>query len=222
MRSTLLLWKWLAISLAFAALATPSIASAQSVEITPFIGYRFGGDFETDSSFFLDTFDVEVEESASFGAMLDFSVTRNFQIELLFSRQESELVEGRGGGLFEPNTDFILFDIDVDYYHIGTLWQWTPGQVRPYVVFSLGATRLSPDAAGLDDETKFSTSFGTGLKLMFSRNVGIRLDARLFTTFIDEDDDDFCFDDDDDFCYRYDDSDYLVQGEVSGGLVLAF
>ena len=108
-------------------------------------------------------------------------------------------------------------DLELEYWHLGFLYQWAPGQVRPYLVASLGATRFDP--VGLTGETRFSWSLGGGFKLMFSDNVGLRFDGRFYSTLVDEDDDVFC----DPFgCYRLDDSTYLLQGDVKGGIIFAF
>ena len=195
-----------------AGLLAASAAAAQTVEITPFYGFQFGGEFE-------DRFDhrdfdgVDVDEGETWGVFANFALGKSLdggQIELMYSHQDTELQVGR---LFGPR----LRDLEIEYWHLGFLYQWTPGQVRPYVVASVGATRLDPLAAS--GETRFSWSLGGGLKLMFSENVGLRLDGRFYSTVIDEDDDVFCdpFD-----CFAYDDSTYLFQGDVKGGIIFAF
>ncbi|NJL28159.1 MAG: hypothetical protein HC897_09820 [Thermoanaerobaculia bacterium] len=52
-----------------------------------------------------------------------------------------------------------------------------------------------------------------------SQHVGLKVEGRLFSTLIDDGEDAFCNRRN---CYQYDDSSYLVQGEVSAGLVFAF
>ncbi|MEM7482237.1 MAG: outer membrane beta-barrel protein [Acidobacteriota bacterium] len=204
----------LGLSLLLAVLAAPT-ALAQSFEITPFAGYRFGGEFDRfDNDFFGIGRDVEVDEGASYGVMVDFAVNPAVAVELLASRQQTEL--RLEGGIFEP--DARLFDLDVDYYHVGGRYQWTPGQVQPFVVVSAGVTQLSPDNGG-SDETYFSASFGGGAKIAFSDHVGLRFEGRLFTTVVDEEDEVFC---DRRFCYEYDDGEYLYQGEGIVGLVFTF
>ena len=78
-------------------------------------------------------------------------------------------------------------------------------------------TRLDPQ--GGSGETRFSWSLGTGLKLMFNKNLGLRFDGRFYSTVVDEDDDVFC----DPFgCFAYDDSTFLFQADVKGGIIFAF
>lgn len=211
------------LSLALAALSLALVisspAAAQKLELSPFLGYRFGGDFEArgNAPFFFTVEDFEVDETSSYGLLLDIGVTRNLQVELMLSRQETEL--RLETGVFGPPDR--LFDLDVDYYHAGVLYQWTPGQVRPFVVGTLGATRLAPEPAALADETHFSASLGAGVKLLFTRNLGVRFEGRLFSTVIDNSDDRiFC--DRFGFCEVIDVDEYLDQAEIRGGLVFAF
>ncbi|MEM9594134.1 MAG: outer membrane beta-barrel protein [Acidobacteriota bacterium] len=188
-------------------------AHAGGVEITPFVGQRFGGEF-TDE--FADLFfDIEVDDGESTGVAVAFDTGVNWQLELMWSHQESELVET---GFLLP--DLRLFDIDVDYYHVGMLYQWRPGQIQPFVVGSIGATNFGPGPSDLSDETRPSVSLGGGVKIMFNEHFGLRFEARGFSTIVETDDDIFCDEFLDD-CRGYDDE-YFFQGEARAGLVLRF
>ncbi|HWK49633.1 MAG TPA: hypothetical protein VNR40_07085, partial [Steroidobacter sp.] len=52
----------------------------------------------------------------------------------------------------------------------------------PYFGMTLGASRLSPSGAGLDDETSFAFSVGAGFKAPITDRFGVRFDARAFLT----------------------------------------
>lgn len=192
-------------------LALPAVAAAQQVELTPFIGYRFGGELED-----LDVrSEVDLEESESYGLVLGFAINPSAWIELFWSHQESSV---------EERIDFFgnitLFDLDVDYYHVAFLYQWNArGVTRPFVVGSLGITELSPGLPAFDSETRFSMGFGGGVKFMFADNFGIRLEGRGITSFIEDDEEVFC---DPFFCYGYTDEEVLWQFEARFGLILAF
>ena len=62
----------------------------------------------------------------------------------------------------------------------------------PFVAVGLGLTRLLPEPDGLSDETRFSASFGAGVKLWLGRHVGIRLEGRGFFTVLDSNSRTFC------------------------------
>ncbi len=188
-------------------------ASASDFEFTPFVGYRLDGEFDRVSG--AGFYDTEIEESDALGFILGFNVSPNLMIELMASRQATELVDPG----FSLGSSFKILDLDVDYYHIGLLYQWRPGHIEPFVVGSLGATSFSPDVLGFSDETRFSVSLGGGVKMFISNHLGLRLEGRVFSTLIDRDDDVFCERND---CYRFDDSDYLTQSELRGGLIFRF
>ncbi|MEM6796666.1 MAG: hypothetical protein AAF725_22025, partial [Acidobacteriota bacterium] len=65
-----------------AALAAVPASAQTSFELTPFLGYQFGGtveeDFDDNDFDFFD--DVDVEESESFGVMLGIGVGRYGQV----------------------------------------------------------------------------------------------------------------------------------------------
>lgn len=188
----------------------PAAAPAQQWELTPFAGFRFGGDLDEDI-FPFEPGDFELDEGTSTGLVLGIGLSRGLRFELTWSRQETELLESRG--LFDD--EIALFDVDLTYYHAGVAYQWTLGQVRPFLAASLGATELDPDEPGLGSETRFSAAFGGGVKLMFSQRVGLRLEALLYAT--DLGGDDFCRGRQ---CRREEEA--LTQGEVRAGLVFGF
>lgn len=201
--------KRFAIVLILALTAIPALA--QQVEVTPFFGYRSGGEFEADS---IDPFgDVEIDDSDAWGVLVNIPLTPWSQIELMADFQTSNFQNS--DDIFVPDQD--LGEVDVAYYHVGFVFQGDHPRVQPFGVFSLGATNIDPDLPGLDSETKFSTSFGGGVKIFFSKNVGMRFEGRGFYTVLDTDDDyGYC----DYYCYEY--TDDLWQGEIRAGLIMRF
>jgi opacity protein-like surface antigen len=148
-------------------------------EITPFLGYTLGGEFEDPS----DGDDRDLDAAASFGLIVDFAAddaTRHY--EVLYSNQSTD-VDGT------PQ-----LDLDVQYLHIGGVLDFVPENRRaiPFVAAGIGATLLSPERSGFDDETKLSLSLAGGLKIPLSERIAIRLDARAFITFINSDTSIFC------------------------------
>lgn len=203
------------IALLFLSALWPSLA--QAVEITPFVGYRFGGDITTGSELdFFGPFDLglDIEDGESLGLVIDFRVAGNLFFELQASRQETTLREDLG--LFDPG--IALLDLDLDYYHAGLLYQWVPGQVRPFVAGSLGVTRVGPQAADLDDAYFPSVSVGGGVKLAVNDAFGVRFEVRSFGTWLDDGEEIFCVGFS---CFRTNET-YLVQYEARAGLSFSF
>lgn len=191
---------------------------AHRFELTPHVGYRWGGEISGEDNAIFDT-DLEVNDGESFGLTFDIPLSTNFQLELLAQRQDTEL--GFDEGLFGGSFD--VADLAVDYYHVGLVAQTTDNDVVPFFVISAGITRLDPDVPEADSEERFSMSLGGGVKIFFSDHVGLRLEGRGFFTVIEDYDsgcyDDFCCDGCGDY---YDDGTYLTQGQASAGLIFAW
>ena len=188
---------------------------AADLEITPFAGYTMGGDFtvtETGQS-------LSFDDTSSYGIMLDFKQAGDEKsgeswIELYYSRQQTKLKADQGPFVGTP-----LFDVNVEYYHIGGTYGQATGKVKPFVVGTLGATHMVPKGDGLHSETKFLLSLGGGVKLYLTEHVGIRLDARWFGTFFNGSGSAFCSSG---ACLINVQGDVLSQFVANAGVVLAF
>jgi len=193
-------------------LASTVSASAQTVEITPVAGYRFGGSFKiADASSAL-----EVKDSGAFGAHLGVRVAEDGEVELLFSRQDTRL---RSGGFF---TSEALFDLRLETYQLGGsyLFRDEGKKVRPYIALGLGVTRLVPEPRDLESETRFSASIAGGVKAYVGPHLGFRLEMRGFFTVIDSDSRIFCSPGLP--CVVSTKGSDLSQAEIRGGLIFRF
>lgn len=210
-------------ALLLAALVLPAAAAADRggsrFEFNPFFGYRSQGDFERSIGGF-DTFDfgVDIEGGESWGINFGFLINRHMAIELMYSTQDTELVDNDFFLDFDFDLD-VLLDLEVEYLHAGFVYTWTPGQIEPFVGVSIGATRFLPDLSGLDSVTRPSLSLGGGANIMFSEHFGLRLEARGFFTLIDTDEDLFCnpFS-----CFEEDVDDTMTQFEGRAGFLFRF
>jgi hypothetical protein len=195
----------------------PAAARSQTVEITPIIGYRMGGNFlatiGTDPP---ELVDADVEEALAFGAHLGVRVSEDGELELLYSRQPTRLVTS---SFF---TGVQLFDIAVESWQAGGnyLFGEEGSRVRPYIGMGLGITRLLPEPADLHDETRFCASFAAGAKVWLGRHVGLRVEARGLFTVLEGDRDTFC--QTGEGCRVQSSGSEISQAEVHAGLVLRF
>jgi len=88
---------------------------------------------------------------------------------------------------------------------------------------TLGVTQFDPELAGTGSESFFSASFGGGVQLRARERLGIRLEARVFTTFVDDDSNIFCSSIDGvGACLVQVDATTLTQWEARAGLVFRF
>ncbi|HMN44900.1 MAG TPA: outer membrane beta-barrel protein [Povalibacter sp.] len=164
--------------LATAAVAAPEPEKGTRFEVTPYVGQLTGGEFEDPA----DGSDRDVDGDVDFKLFLNINAgSPERQYEILYANQGTE-VKGA-----------VPIDMSIQYLHFGGIVNFTDVQpVVPYFGMTIGATQFSPDASGLDDETKFSASVGAGLKYKFTKNIGLRFDVRAFVTLLDADGDLFC------------------------------
>ena len=178
------------------------------VEITPSTSYRFGGGFKDTHT---DT-NINLDESAGYGLVLDFDIQPDRQIEVYLSRQRTTM---SSGGPFTGNP---LFNVSVDYYHIGGLYLFEGERFRPFISGTLGLTRMDPQRADLRSETRLSIALGGGAKYFFTERLGIRIDVRGIYTAINSDASIFCAGG----CAVQVRSNGFIQGELGAGLILRF
>lgn len=193
----------------------------KTFELTPFASYFFEGDIGTNYDFGFSFRDANVEEGEGAGVLAGFRISRHWQIQLMYSQQETQL-EFRRFSFTGPDR-FTSVDVDMEYIHAGFAYTWTVGQIEPFVDLTVGVTRLSPDGPGIDDSSDFSLGFGGGVKVFVGDHLGFRFQGRILSTDVGEDDF-FCNDGrfEDFGCYSYDEDSYLMQPEFSVGLILAF
>lgn len=184
-----------------------ALAQESPLEISPFLGYQFGGDLRAEDE--LGLVRIDFVEDASLGVALDFSLGPNWQVELLVNHQSSaiELDEGIFG------LSVTLADVNLTHYQGGLLWQLNVGQVKPYLVLTGGVTEIDPDLPGVDGEFRPSLSFGGGVKLILSDHFGVRLEGRVYA--IDVAQENLA-------CCVRDVEETLLRGSVSGGLIFRF
>jgi hypothetical protein len=155
-------------------LGCPTASLAQAFELAPFGGYRFGGDF-----FELVTEQpVDLDGATAVGVAFNVPLAaRGSYLEGLFTHQVAHFtVPARRSGV--P----VRWAITVDHWMGGGLQEFGSGPVRPFLTGMLGLTRYA--AAG-DSEIRFTLGAGGGAKLFPARRVGVRLDSRVFATFVD-------------------------------------
>ena len=161
-------------------------ASAQGktfkFEITPFIGYRFGGHFEDEGS----GAEFELSESDAWGITLNILANPDGQWEVLYAHQGTEIATQ---GLFAGDP---LIDLDVEYLQLGGTYLFDGDSVRPFIALTVGVSQFDPHPQEFDSETFFSASFAGGLHLNANKRIGVRLEGRVFTTFVDSSSNIFC------------------------------
>ena len=146
---------------------------AQSLEIAPFGGIRFGGGFFEAST----GRPVDNDGAPAVGITIDVPLSPGLQIEGAFSHQSANIFVP--GAPLGPAT---RAHFTVDHWQGGGLQEYGAGRARPFLTGVLGLTRYS---GGADSEFRFTAGAGGGIKLFPVQHIGVRLDGRVFATLID-------------------------------------
>lgn len=187
-------------------------------ELTPTIGYRFGGNIELNNQALNPTVrKLEIESNPAYGVALNHGVHDNIQVEFEWSRQDTHL----NGRLRAVNTSVRLFGAYVDQYHVNFIFHPADdgAHTQPFAVVGLGATTLSPRAA-FSSRSEFSFELGAGIKHYFAPHFGLRLEAKWTPTYLHSNEEWFCngFDQ----CFSVSDPVYAQQGQISSGIIFRF
>ena len=190
--------------------AAAPLAHAQgrgSVEIAPFIGYRFGGSVG-------DTFSAAtygIDGAASAGLTVSVPVGKTTAIELLFSRQDT----GVDVAVY-PGTQ--RYALTIDHLMAGAVGEFPDhsGRVHPFVAAYLGLTQIQNSNGYTTSSTYFTGALGGGVKLDVAKHVAIRFDARAYAIFVSSSAAAACGGG----CAFAFTGDAMFQGEVAASLVL--
>jgi hypothetical protein len=166
-------------------------------EITPYASYRVGGEFEPQQqaeSSDADR-DFELQEGNAAGLILDIRTSEgnplsggSGQWELLYAHQATEI---------ETQPSFVggpTLGLDVSHFQFGGayLFEGDSSTLVPFIAMAAGIAHFDPRLDGADAEDFFSFSLGGGVHLRADKRVGVRLEARVFGTLIDDDSSLFC------------------------------
>jgi hypothetical protein len=191
------------------AAAAPT-AEAQSFELTPFGGWRFGGgftDLETGAA-------LDLEDGPGFGVIvgIPWNAQHRSRLELVWSWQDTT-AGATGAG--DPG-----FDLDVHYLHVSGMVPFATANPSLDALISIGAgaTFMLPGIDGAGSEVRFSASAAAGLLYHISDRVGIRLEARGWFTFTEAGGAVFCSGG----CAIAFSGSGFGQGELTAGLQLGF
>jgi opacity protein-like surface antigen len=138
--------------------------------ISPFYGYRFGGEIQDAST----GSKYDFKDGPAYGLILDYAPMDYFgRFELLWSRQDTSVD-------FHGNNGLGNVDITIDVVQVGGECEYGSDRLRGYVSAHIGATHFSSDGHG--DDTEFSFGIGAGVKAFLTKNIYLRADLRGFGT----------------------------------------
>ncbi|TYK66097.1 hypothetical protein [Colwellia echini] len=198
----------LTITCALSIVATPSIAKQPlNFEITPMIGYRFGGDFDNAQGS-----SIELEDGTSYGLVSAWSVDRKHQGEFLISYYDTNFSD-------LSNISTSDNELSITYAHLGGTVPISEGALPVNVVGGLGLTHFEPEDSEYSSETRFSINVGLASKIPLTESISFRVEGRAYATFFDSEGALFCGPNG---CVGYISSNVWMQGEVNAGLTFKF
>jgi hypothetical protein len=189
-----------AVALLFCAQA----AAGADVELAPFAGVQFPGAVAAASSGRTAAFGIGLD----YGAALDVAVAEGWRVELLYSRQGTDL-STRGGGRFA---------VDLERYLIGIEEEKGGPQTRFFGVFLAGLTRFAPGFEGYDSDVRATFGLSLGIKHALSDRFGLRAEGRAFFVSVNSGGGVLCSGS----CLFVFRASGLWQGDLSAGVTLGF
>lgn len=154
--------------------------NAQIIQINPYAGWT------TSSALNMYYGKVRTTDGINYGGNLSFGkgmssggFTRNAFVELQYNYLKTDL-EYRA---YDVGSDVSLGDISMHNIMIGGIKGSGNEKVVGYGGTYLGATIFDPSDNQYNNQTRFTLSFGAGLKFAASPKVGIRLHGQMYLPF---------------------------------------
>lgn len=139
---------------------------AQSVELTPLLGYTFR------STVNITNGEARIDDGFTYGGALTIAPSPYNAIEISYYRYETEATAYSSyNGFVDVSTD-----VAVNYMLIGGQRLFPVNdKLTPFTGFNIGAGWLGSKDDSFSTITKFSMGFDAGVKIMVSEKVGLRL-----------------------------------------------
>ena len=200
-----------------------ALAQENRFELSGSVGYTLSTGINVDRTIIGDFgfYGISPKSGLSYGAGLELFVSRGWSVGFNWSQQDSVLK----AEAFNDLNDRDITDMTVSNYH--GIFTYNFGDeymlMRPYIFGGLGATRYSPgkiDDLPVDGTTKFSSTWGGGMKVFLSDHLGFRGGIRWTPTYIGSTSDGFwCswY-----YCWEVTEAHFSHQFEMIGGIIARF
>jgi opacity protein-like surface antigen len=172
--------------------------------------------------------DLDVTSGFSFGFTAGYYFNEHMEVEFLFNRQSSTFQASN------PSPALKVSDLGVFNYHGNFVYNWGThdSPIRPYAFGGLGATHYSPSndllpplgpntTPTISSTTRFSTTWGGGVKFYPAKAVGARVGLRWTPTYIQSNAAGYWCDPWYG-CWIIGSAEYSQQFEFSGGITVRF
>jgi opacity protein-like surface antigen len=171
--------------LSFAFILVCGLSQAQGLRFNTYGGYVFPDRFD---SFFSSNsyFEGRVEDGFRWGAGLEYLIPGGKAIEIQYLRQDTNApTTWADSQLTGGDVRFTNFDLGINWIMFNFTNYFPVSEVaEPFIGGGLGMGIFSirnPDTGGSQTPTKFGWNIRGGTNLWVSENVGIRIQASLFS-----------------------------------------
>jgi len=205
-----------ALAIGFAAFAAAAQAQLRggTVEINPYAGWLFGGNFGNANVEFTP-YDLGVDDDVVYGGRIGYNASSMFEFEFEYAYFKTQF-DRDPDNIFVPGQS--LGDLKIQYFMGYATFNFGTSRWVPYFTVGAGAANLDPEILNVvtSSETRFTAGIGGGVKYFFSPHFALRLDGRLYSTYLGTTDV---------FCGPYyvcTQSNWLTNGGANGGFIVAF
>ena len=207
--------RWMIVLLAVVSLAgSAATARAQDpmyggsgVEITPIVGYRWGGGLSSVSGFR----EVDTQDNWSYGVALGKRLPGFSSVEIAYTHFQGDVEATTNGGLKLPAVTLKRDDIMLN----GKWYAYHGGAFMPYIVAGLGCSIFGSDRT--ETVGRFAWDLGAGLRRDMSQRVGLQIQGLWMPTWVTTGTGVWC---DPFYCYGVGTGEYYDQFELSAGLII--
>jgi len=149
-------------------------------ELSPFVGYRYGGTiYASDTNLFRT--DADIQSNVNYGLLFAIPLNNGWKVEMAVDRQDSHFTSGNG--LFAPENN--MGNVDTTYYYAGMMMPFAATRSAvPYFTFGGGVGHIDPHIHNASSETAFMFGLGIGVKVPLNRNFGVKFEERGYFTFL--------------------------------------
>jgi hypothetical protein len=197
--------------------AEPTPIAPKRIELSATAGARFGGSLDVEPEGATDSANngrLSFDDSPSYGGILGFRMQKYGFGFLSYSRQETTARFRQ----FSDEASQKTASASIEYFQVGGNLEITHGRITPYFGLSIGPARFASLESNGGDAWFFSAALDGGVKVRLLPFLYLRLLGRLPVTL--QSSSLYCFGGVG--CVVAVHGQPLVQGEVQGGVTLAF
>ncbi len=154
--------------LSFMLVCSQLLVNAQRVEVTPFGGYVFPTRWNGGNG------SLYFNGNAQYGGIVSIATSRVVDFNLIYNRIDTKVNPDVYGYPMDN------FDISENFYMVGVTKNFRVNEmVSPFASFNVGGVYLAPKNSNYYSYWYFALGIDGGVKVYFSKVVGIRLQAQL-------------------------------------------